>query len=188
MSISPVGSPLIACCYTFLFLFLIFCLMQAISESVHVSWDTQLEQNRTRRICRTPRARRNKKSWDTPLFSAQLTAVPSRSLCSVYIHAYTWFASSIKATQCSHYAVDHLRSVSSQGHNLPTFSLQPSMAWLGYGLTRLVDILQQSAVSKVYTLLTLPSKTPGRTEDRMRSDWPKCNWAPSDQWNNIKLH
>ena len=93
-----------------------------------------------------------------------------------------------KATQCSHYAVDHLRSVSSQGHNLPTFSLQPSMAWLGYGLTRLVDILQQSAVSKVYTLLTLPSKTPGRTEDRMRSDRPKCNWAPSDQWNNIKHH
>ena len=44
-----------------------------------------------------------------------------------------------KATRCSHYAVDHLRSVSSQGHNLPTFSLQPSMAWLGYGLTRLVD-------------------------------------------------
>ena len=88
MSISPVGSPLIACCYTCLFLFLIFCLMQAISESVHVSWDTQLEQNRTRRICRTPRARRNKKFWDTPLFLRNWRpALPD--LCAVCTYTLT---------------------------------------------------------------------------------------------------
>lgn len=102
--------------------------MQAISESVHVSWDTQLEQNRTRRICRTPRARRNKKSWDTPLFSAQLTAVPSRSLCSVYIHAYTWFASSIKR-----HSVVIMQSITSEVFH-PKVTIYPhsacSLAWL----------------------------------------------------------
>ena len=134
--------------------------------------------NRARRIYRTPRVRRNISLMvtiqevlrHTP-FPVQLTAVSSRSLCSVYT-----FAPSIKRQSFScDFAVDHLRSGSSQGHDLPTFSLQPSMArvWLEsamacYGLTGLTRLDIQSVKGLHLADLAIQDARANRGQDAIR--------------------